>query len=125
MVNFVLTIIGFLLLVISLAGVALGVYMAIDRRTRRRGRLFAILWVPAVATSSGVMMHDVVTFTVGLLCFVVAGSVFVLAGDTTSELSAEEKRDLARGSARNRLLDSERTTKENERNRTRGSGRVA
>ena len=39
--SFVLSVIGFLLLVISLAGVALGLYMAADRRTRRRGRLFA------------------------------------------------------------------------------------
>jgi hypothetical protein len=125
MMGFVLTVTGFLLLGISLAGVALGLYMAADRRTRRRGRLFALLWVPAVAASSGVIVHDVVTFTVGLLCFLVAGFVFVLGGDSTSELSAEEKRDLARGSARNRLLDSERTTKENERNRTQGSDRVA
>ena len=43
MVSFVLIVIGFLLLVISLAGVALGLYMAADSRTRRRGRLFAIL----------------------------------------------------------------------------------
>lgn len=125
MVGIVLTVIGFLLLGISLAGVALGLYMAADKRTRRRGRLFALLWVPAVAASSGVIVHDVVTFTVGLLCFLVAGLVFVLGGDSTSELSAEEKRDLARGSARNRLLDSERTTKEIERNRTQGSDRVA
>ena len=125
MVGFVLTVIGFLLLGISLAGVALGLYMAADRITRRRGRLFALLWVPAVAASSGVIVHDVVTFTVGLLCFLLAGFVFVLGGDSTSELSAEEKRDLARGPARNRFLDSERTTKENEQNRTRGSDRVA
>ena len=125
MVGFIVTVIGCILLVISLAGVALGVYMAADRRTGGRGRLFALLWVPAVAASSGVLMHDVVTFTVGLLCFLVAGVVFLLGGDTTPELSAEEKRDLARGSARNRLLDSERTTKENEQNRNRGSGRVA
>jgi hypothetical protein len=121
----VMIVIGFLLLGISLAGVALGLYMAADRRTRRRGRLFALLWVPAVAASSGVIVHDVVTFTVGLLCFLVAGFVFVFGDDSTSELSAEEKRDLARGSARNRLLDSERTTKEIEQNRTQDSGRVA
>ena len=124
-VGIVLTVIGFLLLGISLSGVALGLYMAADRTTRRRGRLFAVLWVPAVAASSGVIVHDVVTFTVGLLCFLIAAFVFVLGGDSTSELSAEEKRDLARGSARNRLLDSEQPTKENERNRTRGSDRVA
>jgi hypothetical protein len=122
MVSFVLTVIGFLLLVISLAGVALGLYMAADGSTRRRGRLFAILWVPAVAASSGVVMHDVVTFTVGLLCFLVAGTVFALQGDKPYEPPADRKADLARGQAGNRLLDSEKTTKENA---VRGQGRVA
>jgi hypothetical protein len=122
MVSFVLSVIGFLLLVISLAGVVFGLYMAADRRTRRRGRLFAILWVPAVAASSGVVMHDVVTFTVGLLCFLVAGTVFALQGDKPYEPPADGKADLARGPAGDRLLDSEKTTKENE---ARGQGRVA
>ena len=120
--SFVLTVIGFLLLVISLAGVALGLYMAADSKTRRRGRLFSILWIPAVAASSGVVMHDVVTFTVGLLCFLIAGTVFALQGDKLNEPPAEGKDDLARGTAGNRLLDSEKTTKENE---ARGQGRVA
>ena len=75
-----------------------------------------------MAASSGVVMHDVVTFTVGLLCFLIAGTVFVLQGDKLDEPPAEGKRDLARGTAGNRLLDSERTTKENE---ARGQGRVA
>jgi hypothetical protein len=122
MVSFVLTVIGFLLLVISLAGVALGVYMAADSRTRGRGKLFALLWVPAVAASSGVLMHDVVTFTVGLLCFLVAGTVFALQSDKPYEPPADTKADLARGPAGSRLLDSEKTTKENE---ARGQGRVA
>ena len=79
MVSFILTAIGLLLLVISLAGVALGLYMAADKRTRSRCRLFAALWVPAVAASTGVLMRDIVTFTVGLLCFLVAGTVFALS----------------------------------------------
>ena len=120
--GFVATAIGFILLVISLAGVALGVYMAADRRTSGRGRLFALLWVPAVAASSGVLMHDVVTFTVGLLCFLVAGTVFALQGDKPYEPPADRETDLARGPAGNRFLDSEKTTKENE---ARGQGRVA
>lgn len=115
-------VIGSLLLVISLTGVALGLYMAADRRTRSRGKLFAILWVPAVAASSGVLMRDVVTFTVSLLCFLVAGTVFVLQGDKPYEPPAGSKADMARGPAGNRLLDSEKTTKENE---VRGQGRVA
>ena len=122
MVSFILAVIGFLLLVISLAGFALGLYMAADSRTRRRGRLFAILWVPAVAASSGVIMLDVVTFTVGVICFLVAGTVFALQGETPYESPAGRKADLARGSAGNRFLDSEKTTKENE---ARGQGRVA
>lgn len=120
--GFVLIVIGFLLLGISLAGVTLGLYMAADRGTRRRGRLFAVLWVPAVAASSGVIVHDVVTFTVGLLCFLVAGTVFALQGDKPYEPPADTKADLARGPARNRFLDSEKTTKEN---KTRSQGKVA
>jgi hypothetical protein len=121
-VSLLLTAIGLLSLVISLAGVALGLYMATDRRTRRRGQLFAILWVPALAASSGILMRDVVTFTVGLICLLLAGSVFVLQGDVPSEPPAGRKADMARGPAGNRLLGSERTTKENE---ARGQGRVA
>ncbi len=118
----VLTIIGLLLLAICLVGVALGLYMAADPRTRARGRLFAVWWVPGLAASSGVLMRDIVTFAVGLLCFLVAGAVFVLEGDTPHEPPAGGKGDLAKGSKGNRLLDSEKTTKENE---ARGSGRVA
>ena len=44
MVNFILTAIGLILLVISLAGIALGLYMSADKSTRSRGRLFAVLW---------------------------------------------------------------------------------
>jgi hypothetical protein len=121
-VSLVLTAIGLLLLVISVAGVALGVYMAADKRTRNRGQLFAVLWVPALAASSGVLMRDIVTFAVGLLCFLIAGTVFALQGDATDEPPAYTKADLARGPAGNRLLDSEKTTKENE---ARGQGRVA
>jgi hypothetical protein len=112
-VSFILTAIGILLLVISLAGVALGLYMAADGRTRSRGRLFAVLWVPALAASTGVLMRDVVTFTVGLLCFLIAGTVFALQGDAPNEPPAR-RTDLARGPAGNGLLDSEKATKENE-----------
>jgi len=121
-VSFILTVIGLLLLVISLAGVTLGIYMSAGSRTRSRGRLFAILWVPALAASTGVLMRDVVSFTVGLLCFLVAGTVFALQGDVPDEPLADRKTDPARGPAGTRALDSEKTTKENE---TRGQGRVA
>ena len=122
--GFLLTTIGLLLLLVCLAGVALGLYMAADSKTREGGWLFAVWWVPAVAAASGVLMRDVVTFTVGTFCFLVAGAVFVLGGDRSRKPSADRKDDLAGGQARTRIPDSdlERTTKEN---RTRSSGRAA
>ena len=122
MVSIILTAIGLLLLAVSIGGVALGLYMAAGKRTRRRGQLFAVLWVPALAASTGVLMRDIVTFTVGLLCFLIAGTVFALQGDVPNEPPADRKTDPAGGPAGTRLLDSEKTTKENE---TRGQGRVA
>jgi hypothetical protein len=121
-VGFILTAIGLLLLVPSLGGVALGLYMAADPKTRARGLLFAVLWLPGLAAASGVLMRDVVTFTVGVLCFLVAGAVFILEGDRLYEPPAEKKGDLATGLGQARLLDAEKTTKEA---RTQGSGRVA
>ncbi len=81
--NFILTIIGILLLLASLVGVALGVYMAADPKTRESGKLFVIWWVPAAAAASGVFMRDVVTFAVGVLCFLAAGAVFTFEDGRT------------------------------------------
>lgn len=120
--SFILTAIGLLLLVAALAGVAVGIYMAADTKTRERGKLFSIWWVPAVAAASGVLMHDVVTFAVGILCFAVAGAVFILEDSRPGKPTVRRKSDLARGRTGNRRLDSEKTTKEN---RARGSGRAA
>ncbi len=120
--GFILTAVGLLLLAISLAGVALGLYMAADSKTREGGWHFAVWWVPGLAAASGVLMRDVVTFTVGTLCFMVAGAVFVLEGDRSRKPPAGRKGDLAGGPGGARLLDSERTTKEN---RTQDSGRAA
>ncbi len=64
------------MLLASLTGVAFGVYMAADPKTRESGKLFAVWWVPAAAAASGLFMRDVVTFTIGVLCFLVAGAVF-------------------------------------------------
>jgi len=81
-VGFLLTllvvVIGLLLLLLSLAVVAFGVYMALDERHRERGIFLAVWWVPAVAASIGILTRDSVTFTVGVLCFVVAGTALVL-----------------------------------------------
>ena len=76
----VLTVIGVLLLLICLAGIALGVYMASEAKNREAGVLFAICWVSGAAGAAGVAMRDWVTFLVGMVCFLVAGAVFVLFG---------------------------------------------
>jgi hypothetical protein len=52
--------------------------MALDERHRERGIFLAVWWIPAVAASIGILMRDSVTFTVGVLCFVVAGTALVL-----------------------------------------------
>lgn len=117
---------GLLLLALSVTGVAIGLYMAADERTRHRGRLFALLWAPALAASSGVLTRDGVTFVVGLACFLIAGTVFFLEGDRSHVLPEDRARDLARGPAGDSLLDSEKPTKENEvESKAEDSGRVA
>ena len=78
LLTLLLVVIGLLLLLLSLAVVAFGVYMALDKRHRERGIFLAVWWVPAVAASIGILMRDSVTFTVGGLCFVVAGTALVL-----------------------------------------------
>jgi hypothetical protein len=79
-VSFVLTVIGVLLLLLCLAGIALGVYMASEAKNREAGVLFAICWVSGAAGAAGMAMRDWVTFLVGMVCFLVAGAVFVLFG---------------------------------------------
>jgi hypothetical protein len=121
-VGFVLTAIGLLLLVAALAGIALGIYMAVEPKTRESGRLFAIWWVPVLAAASGVLMRDVVTFTVGIVCFLVAGAVMIFEDSRPRKAQVRGKADLARGQEGDIRLASEKTTKEN---RTRNSGRAA
>jgi hypothetical protein len=121
-VSFVLTTIGLLLLVVALAGVALGIYMAVDPRTRESGGLFAIWWVPVLAAASGVLMRDIVTFAVGILCFVVAGAGVVLQDGRLRKAQERDEDEVASGPGGGRRLASERTTREN---RARGSGRAA
>ena len=118
----ILTVIGLLLLVVALAGVGLGIYMAVEPKTRASGKLFAVWWVPGLATASGVLMRDVVTFTVGLICFLIAGAVMVFEDSRGRKSQVRGKGDLARGPEGDRRLDSEKTTKEN---RARDSGRAA
>ena len=120
--GFVLTAIGLLLLVAALAGIVLGIYMAVEPKTRESGRLFAVWWVPVLAAASGVLMRDVVTFAVGIVCFLVAGAVMILEDSRPRKVQVRGKADLVRGLEGDIRLDSEKTTKEN---RTQDSGRAA
>lgn len=89
--SFLLTVIGALLLLFSLAGVALGVYMAFGGHDRGRGASFALWWTPAGAASVGIVTRDSVTFVVGLLCFVVAGAAFVVQHHGSSQRPARTR----------------------------------
>ena len=113
---------GLLLLVVALAGIGLGIYMAVEPKTRASGKLFAIWWVPGLAAASGILMRDVVTFTVGLICFLIAGAVMVFEDSRPRKSQVRGNGDLARGPEGDRRLDSEKTTKEN---KARDSGRAA
>jgi hypothetical protein len=121
-VSFILTAIGLLLFVIALAGIGLGIFMAVEPKTRASGKHFAIWWVSGLAAASGVLMRDVVTFTVGLICFLIAGAVMVFEDSRPRKSQVGGKGDLARGPEGDRRLDSEKTTREK---RIRDSGRAA
>lgn len=94
------------MLFVSLAGVALGLFMVFDRRTREPGFFLTLWWIPAVAAAAGILMRDPATFTIGALCFVVAGAVFVLErrgsrkparGARTRSRDVNEDRPLIKG----------------------------
>src|SRR5829696_9183218 len=114
--------VGLLLLLVALAGIALGIYMALEPKTRASGKLFAIWWVPVLAAASGVLMRDIVTFTVGIVCFVIAGAVIFLQDGRLRKAQDREEGNVTRGPGGSRRLASEKTTREN---RARGSGRAA
>ncbi|MBV9453959.1 MAG: hypothetical protein JOZ19_07560 [Rubrobacter sp.] len=97
-VGILLVLVGALLLLLSLAGVVFGVFMALDQRTRESGLFFALWWIPAVAAAGGVLMRDLATFTIGVFCFAVAGTAYVL-----------ERRSFHRGSVRDRTTSYENT----------------
>jgi len=102
------------LLVLALLGVGLGIYMAVEPQTRASGELFAIWWVPGLAAASGVLMHDVVTFTVGSVCFLIAGVVMVFEDSRPRKSQVRGEVELARGPEDNGRVDSENATRENE-----------
>jgi hypothetical protein len=92
------------MLLLSLVGVVLGLFMASDRRSRGPGVFFALWWVPGAATAGGVLLRDPVTFLVGLFCFCVAGVALALErrGDPGKASDAGGGRREARGSAPDR-----------------------
>ena len=79
--------------------------MAADPKTRESGKLFAVWWVPAAAAASGLFMRDVVTFTIGALCFLVAGAVFTFEDGKARTPTAKRTNETRE--------DSEKTIKEN------------
>lgn len=87
--------------------------MAISSKTGDTGKYFALWWVPGAAAASGVIMRDIVTFTVGFACFCVAGVVFGVEA-RKAEISVA-KRPVSRSKKkRSSSRKSERTTEENE-----------
>jgi len=116
-VSFVLIVIGVVLLLVCLAGIALGVYMATDAKTRESGVLFALCWVAGAAGAAGVAMRDGVTFLVGTICFLVAGAVFLLFGGAGVG-SGRRERPRPSGDAPE---GSTKTTKENTTGRNRAA----
>lgn len=110
-----ITLVGILVLLVSLAGLALGLFMAVDRHTREPGLLFALWWTPAFAVAAGIFMRDPVTFFIALICFVVAGLALYFEGRSARKFS----------SARRGTADSERTTSQAIRTRDRASDKTA
>jgi hypothetical protein len=89
LLTLLLVVIGLVLLLLSLAVVTFGTYMAFDERHREPGVFLAIWWIPAVAASMGILMRDLVTLTVGVFCFVVAGVALVLDLRGTRKLTKQ------------------------------------
>ena len=115
--SIVLSVIGVLLLLVCLAGIAFGLYMASENKNREAGLLFAVCWVSGAAGAAGVAMRDWVTFLVGTLYFLVAAAVFVLFGGVRGGSGRRE-----RGRPTGRVPEgSEKTTKENRSSRKRAA----
>jgi hypothetical protein len=67
-------------------------------------------------------MRDVVTFTVGSICFLIAGAVMVFEDSSPRKTQVRGQGALAAGPEDDGRLDSEKTPREM---RTRDSGRAA
>lgn len=111
--SFLLSAFGYLVLAVSLVGIAFGVFMATSSKTRDAGKYFALWWVPGAAAASGILMRDIVTFTIGFVCFCVAGAVFAFEARKSGAASTKQRAG-SRGGKKRRSRASERTTAENE-----------
>ncbi len=90
-----ITFVGILVALVSLAALALGLFMALDRRTREPGLLFALWWTPALAAAAGIFMRDPVTFFMGLVCFAVAGVALYFERASARKASRARRRPSA------------------------------
>jgi hypothetical protein len=100
---------GVLLLLLSLAGLAFGAFMATDQRTRRPGMFFVLWWIPATAAAIGLLLRDPAAFTVGAFCFLVAGGALVLE-HRGSRGSTRERRTRPRKATKKRPPSEETET---------------
>jgi hypothetical protein len=64
--------------------------------------------MPAAAASSGVLMRDVVTFLVGILCFLVAGAAFGLQDTARRKPVARRTREVRPRGTSGETIDEDR-----------------
>lgn len=73
-----LTILGIIVLLSSVAGIVFGGFMALDPKIRGAGVIFALWWISGVVTALGILVRDPATFAIGLFCFSVAGLTLIV-----------------------------------------------
>jgi hypothetical protein len=84
-------------LLVALGGILLGIFVASRPGERVSGVFFALWWVPGAVAAVGVLVRDGVIFTVGAICFAVAGAAFLV--ERRSGSVAREPRSGSRGPA--------------------------
>ena len=108
LLTLLLVVVGLLLLLLSLAGLAFGVFMAFDERNRDQGIFFAIWLIPAVAASLGIVLRDWVTFIIGALCFVIAGAALALERHGSKEQPRSRRTSPSNANAKKKRPPSEK-----------------
>jgi hypothetical protein len=87
-------------LLVALGGILLGIFVASRPGERVSGVFFALWWVPGAVAAVGVLVRDGVIFTVGAICFAVAGAAFLTERKSARRSLGGEPREPARGPAR-------------------------